>query len=190
VLYQPILVIHVTAAALLVGGGLLLAASGFGLVGLERVRELLPWVRLALASAPMTLGAGLLLFASGGHLAGTQWSFEEGWITVSAAVLAVLGVATLVLYRRLWRLLEEVRGAGRAEVPPALRARLAAPGLWVIAHALVVSGPAFIAVMVLKTSYGETAAWLLGAVLVGAGSGAAFSRWGSRVRLAAHEPAR
>lgn len=189
-LYEPILVVHVVSAALLIGGGLLLAASGFGLVGLERGRELLPWARLALASAPMTVGAGLLLFASGGHLAGTRWTFEEGWITVSAAVLAILGIATLVLYRRLRRLVVEVSGLADAEVPAQLHARLASPGLWVVAHALVLSGPAFIAVMVLKTTYAQTAAWLLGGMAVGAVTGIAFARWGSRLRLAARDPAR
>jgi hypothetical protein len=104
-------------------------------------------------------------------------------------VLAVLGIATLVLYRRLWRLMEEVHDTGDAEITADLRARLASPGLWVIAHALVFSGPAFIAVMVLKTTFGATAAWLFGAVAVGAASGVWFSRWGSGARLAARQPA-
>jgi uncharacterized membrane protein len=76
-----------------------------------------PWAGVALASAPLTIGSGLALFASGGHLAGTAWTFAEGWITVSAIWLAVLGVATLVLYRRLWRLAEEVRALGEEPGP-------------------------------------------------------------------------
>ncbi len=189
-LYQPILVIHVVAAALLIGGGLLLAASGFGLLALERARELLPWARLAMASSPLTVGAGFLLFASGGHLAGSQWSFSEGWITVSAGVLAVLGIATIVLYVRLGRLVEEIRVLGEGTVTGELRERLASPVLWAIAHALVFTGPAFIAVMVLKTAFAETALWLGGGAALGVVTGVLFARRGTRVGLAAGEQAR
>ena len=184
-LYEPVLVVHVAAAALLIGGGILLAAAGFGLTSLERGRELVPWAGVALASAPLTIGSGLALFASGGHLAGTAWTFAEGWITVSAIWLAVLGVATLVLYRRLWRLAEDVRALGEEPAPAPLRARLRSPVTWGVAHALVFGGVAFIPVMVLKTGFLESALWLGLGSLVGVGSGVVVTRRAERIDLAA-----
>lgn len=183
-LYEPVLVVHVAAAALLIGGGLLLAASGFGLTTLERGRELLPWVGVAMASAPLTVGSGLALFASGGHLAGAAWTFAEGWITVSAIWLAVLGVATLVLYRRLWRLGEQVRALGDEPATAALRERLRSPVTWGIAHALVFGGVAFIPVMVLKTEFLATTLWLLVGSAVGVVSGVVFTGRAARGDLA------
>ncbi len=183
-LYQPVLVVHVAAAALLIAGGLLLAASGVGLMTMERGRELQPWAVLALASAPLTVGSGLALFASGGHLAGSAWSFTEGWITISAAWLAVLGVATLVLYRRLWRLGEEIRRLGDEPAPAALRDALCSPVTWAMAHALVFGGVAFIPVMVLKTGFLESALWLVGGSAVGVAVGAVLARRGPRSDLA------
>lgn len=184
-LYQPVLVVHVAAAALLIGGGLLLAASGVGLTSLERGRELRPWAVLALASAPLTVGAGVALFASGGHLAAAAWSFAEGWITVSALWLAVLGVATLVLYRRLWRLGERVRELGDRSAPAELRDALCSPVTWATANALVFSGMAFIPVMVLKTGFLESVLWLGGGAAVGVATGVAMARRGPGIDLAA-----
>lgn len=175
-LYEPVLVVHVAAATLLIGGGLLLTACGFGLTTLERGHELRPWAGVAMASAPLTVGAGLALFASGGHLAGTAWTFAEGWITVSAIWLAVLGVATVALYRRLWRLGEQLRELGEGPAPASLRERLRSPVTWGTAHALVFGGVAFIPVMVLKTAFVATALWLVLGSAVGVGSGVLFTR--------------
>lgn len=188
--HEAVLVVHVTAAALLIGGGLLLAASGLGLTTLERGRELAPWAVLATSSAPLTVGAGLVVFATGGHLAGTRWSFAEGWVTVSAVVLTVLGVAAVVLYRRLWRLGAEVRALGDAPAPRDLRERLGAPVTWMLAHALVLAGPAFITVMVLRTGFVASTLWLGGGAGVGLVSGALFARRGARVRVAGDGPER
>lgn len=182
--YEPVLVVHVVAAVLLIGGGLLLVGAGVGLTSFAHARELRPWAALALASAPLTVGAGLLLFASGGHLAGTAWSFAEGWITVSASWLAVLGIATLVLYRRLWALAEELRQTDDGEVPGSLRARLRSPVTWAVAHALVLGGIAFIPVMVLKTGFAGSAVWLLGGSTTGVVSGVLTARRGTRDDLA------
>ena len=189
-LHEPFLVLHVVAAALLIGGGLLLAASGYGLLALDRGRELVPWTVLAMVSAPMTVASGVALFATGGHLAATAWSFSEGWITISTIALTVLGVATLVIYRRLWTLVGEVRGLGEERVDDDLRARLASPVIWAVAHALVLSGPAFIVVMVLKTPFLTTGLWLGGAAVLGVASGIAFSRRARGAGLAAGAAAR
>lgn len=184
-LYEPVLVVHVAAATLLIGGGLLLAASGVGLTTLERGRELAVWAGVARASAPLTVGSGLALFASGGHLAGTSWTFAEGWITVAAVWLTVLGVGTLVLYRRLWHLADELRALGEEPAPPALRARLRSPVTWAIAHALVFGGVSFVPVMVLKTGFVESALWLVLGSLVGVASGVVVTRRAARLDLAA-----
>lgn len=183
-LYEPVLVVHVIAAVLLIGGGLLLVGAGVGLTSLVHARELRPWAALARGSAPLAVGAGVALFASGGHLAGTSWSFAEGWITVSAGWLAVLGIATLVLYRRLGALAEELRETDDGEVPASLGARLRSPATWAIAHALVLGGIAFIPVMVLKTGFAGSAGWLLGGSATGVVSGVLTARRGARDDLA------
>jgi hypothetical protein len=175
--YEPILFVHVAAAAVLIGTMLVEVLAGVQLRRAGDLRAVRTWVGFVRPMTAISGAAWLLLLMSGGHLAGVRWSFSDGWITVSAiGLLVAASVGPLVHGRRLKAIGEDAAGDGA--VPADLRRRIADPVLWASVHALIGVGLGFIYAMTNKTDFvGTTLALVLPAV-VGAVVGVLAARRG------------
>jgi hypothetical protein len=173
--YEPVLFVHVAAAAVLVGSMLVEVLAGAQLRRADDLRAVRTWTRFI---RPMTAVSGaswLLLLSSGGHLAGVRWTFSEGWITVSAVGLLVAAAAGPLLHgRRLKAVGADAVGDG--PVPAALRERLHDPVLWASVHGLIGVAVGFIYAMTTKTDFLGTTLALLVPGAIGAFVGVLLAR--------------
>jgi hypothetical protein len=173
--YEPVLFLHVVAAATLVGTMLVELFAGVQLRRAEDLRAVRTWTGFSRPMIPLSGAAWLLLLMSGGHMAGVQWSFAEGWITVSAVALLVAAAAGPLLHgRRLKALGKAAEGDG--PVGPELRARLHDPVLWASVHGQIGVAVGFIYAMTNKTGFLGTALALVLPGAVGAVAGVLLAR--------------
>lgn len=173
--YEPVLFVHVVAAAALVGTMLVELFAGLQLRRADDLRAVRTWTGFTRPMIALSGAAWLLLLMSGGHMAGVQWSFEEGWITVSAVALLVAAAAGPLLHGR--RLKAIGRAAtGDGPVGPELRARVHDPVLWASVHGQIGVAIGFIYAMTNKTGFlGTTVALVLPGAL-GAVTGVLLAR--------------
>lgn len=173
--YEPVLFLHVVAAATLVGTMLVELFAGVQLRRAEDLRAVRTWTGFSRPMIPLSGAAWLLLLMSGGHMAGVQWSFAEGWITVSAVALLVAAAAGPLLHgRRLKALGKAAEGDG--PVGPELRARLHDPVLWASVHGQIGVAVGFIYAMTNKTGFLGTTLALVLPGAVGAVAGVLLAR--------------
>lgn len=175
VVYEPVLFVHIVAAAVLIGTMLVEILAGVQLRRADDLRAVRTWVRFVRPMTALSGFAWLLLLLSGGHLAGVGWSFLDGWITVSAIGLLVAATVGPLLHgRRLKAIGTEADGDG--PVPTTLRRRLADPVLWASVHGLAGAGIGFIYAMSNKPGFVGSIVALLLPAAVGAVAGVALAR--------------
>lgn len=180
VVYEPVLFVHVAAAAVLVGSMLVEVLAGIRLRSAVDLRAVRTWVAFVRPMTPLSGAAWLLLLLSGGHLAGVRWSFAEGWITVSAVALLVAAAAGPLLHgRRLRVIADEAEGDGDGPVPTGLQRRILDPVLWASVHGLTGVAFGFILAMTNKTDVLGSVLALLVPGLLGVITGVVVVRTGT-----------
>jgi hypothetical protein len=169
------LFLHVTGAAVLVGALLLEVSAGVQLRTAEDVRAVRTCIRFSRTATPLGGAAWLVLLATGGHLAGANFSFAEGWITVSAVALVLAAAAGPLVHGRRLKIIGAA-ATGDGPIPADLRARILDPVLWASVHGLVGVAIGFIYAMTNKTGFVGTSVALLLPGSIGAAVGVALAK--------------
>jgi hypothetical protein len=175
VVYEPVLFVHVVAAAVLVGTMLVEILAGAQLRRAADLRGVRTWVGFVRPLTAVSGAAWLLLLMSGGHLAGVRWSFGDGWITVSAVGLLIAAAVGPLVHGRRLKAIGAAAGAD-GPVPGDLRAAITDPVLWASVHAQIGVGIGFIYAMTNKTGFLGTALALLLPAVAGALAGVLLAR--------------
>lgn len=164
---QVSLVLHVLAAAGIIGGGIVQVMTGRRLLTAGDATEIGRWAGFARSAGPLLAGSALVSLATGGHLAGSVWTtdsmsgFAHPFITLGAAALVVLvPVGPMVGGARLRRLAADAEaGADFA----GLQDRARSGALWGPVYSLIGVCVGLVWVMSAKP-----ASWLAtGLILVG-----------------------
>lgn len=107
----------------LLGVAVLLAGVGIHVVGVERLRQAPTVTELRLLLAAVDRGermvfiGAVLLVAAGITMAVRFWSLSDGWIATSIGVVVALGLAGLIVDRRMERLRGALRSSPEEETP-------------------------------------------------------------------------
>ena len=160
------LFLHVIAAIVLVGGGIVQVVAGFRLRAAATGHEASTWAGFTRSAGWLIAGAAAISLLTGGHLAGAVWGGDRGGFANPFITLGVLGllllapIGPMVGGARLRRLVRAGDEVGTAAAPAGLRAEVRAPALWGPVHSLVGVGVGEVALMVYKPG------WVVGIVVL------------------------
>jgi hypothetical protein len=172
------LVLHVLAAAAIVGGAMVQVMAGARLRTATTGREAAQWASFARSGGFVLLVAALLSLMTGGHLAGAVWGGDRGgfsnpFITVGLlGWLLLLPVGPMIGGARLRRLGEQAQALGDGLLPAELATEARAPGLWGPVTGSLGAAGGLIWMMIAKPGWGASVVGLLVAFAIGWVAGA------------------
>lgn len=158
------LVLHVLAAAGMVGGGIVQVMAGARVRAAATGHDLVEWASFARTGGlVIAVSAGVSLL-TGGHLAGAVWGGDQGGFSNPFITLGMIGllllapVGPMVGGARLRRLVE---AAGDGPLPTDLRVQARSSALWGPIHSLPGVAVGFMWLMTAKPDWGPGVAGLL-----------------------------